>query len=410
MSAPVGPQFPGSALLEVVAVMDRLRSPGGCAWDAAQTHASLAPYAVEEGHEVAEAAEAGDPAALRGELGDLLLQVVFHARVAQEHADEPFGIDDVATTLVAKLRRRHPHVFAAGDGPAPDADGVAAGWEVVKAAERGDRSAFDGVPVALPALQRAHKVLQRAERVGADVPAAAVVPAGGDLGDHLLALVQGARERGEDAEASLRAAVRRLEDGARAVEHSARAAEITPETEDWTWVLQRPCPQCGLDASAVAVADLPGRLIASAATWRPRLLGPDPARRPTPTTWSPLEHGAHVRDVLRLAHVRLSLLLEQEDPVFADGDQDATAVQDRYAEQDPARVATEVGRAAEELAALLGQLPPSEDASPRQRPGRRSNGSKVTVASLGRYVLHDLVHHEQDVAAAAPGPAADDGP
>ncbi len=219
------PPAPGAALLEVVAVMDRLRSPGGCPWDAAQTHASLAPYAVEEGHEVAEAAESGDLAALREELGDLLLQVVFHARVAAEHPTEPFDVDDVARTLVAKLRRRHPHVFGTGTGTGAgagrglDAAGVEASWEELKAAERGARSALDGVPASLPALARAQEVLGRAERIGGvPGPRRAEVPAGVELGEHLLALAQAARERGEDAEAQLRAAVRRLEQRARSHE------------------------------------------------------------------------------------------------------------------------------------------------------------------------------------------------
>ncbi|WP_246071762.1 MazG family protein [Miniimonas arenae] len=223
-----------SALLDVVAVMDRLRSPGGCPWDAEQTHASLAPYAVEEAHEVAEAAEAGDLPALREELGDLLLQVLFHARVAQEAPDgEAFDLADVASVLAAKLRRRHPHVFAVGpDGPSvTDADGVNRQWDAIKAAERADRSGggergdgagapasvLDGVPATLPALMRAQKVLGRARKAGiavgpvfGDDPVDPEDPddAASEIGAELLAVVARAAAAGVDAEAALRAQVR----------------------------------------------------------------------------------------------------------------------------------------------------------------------------------------------------------
>lgn len=139
----------GARLLELVEVMDRLRSPGGCPWDAEQTHESLAPYAVEEAFELAEAIEGGDRDELADELGDVLLQVAFHARVAQEHPDAPFDIDDVAGRIVAKLRRRHPHVFA--DVHAPSAADVEANWEAIKAAEKPERTGpLDGVPAGLP--------------------------------------------------------------------------------------------------------------------------------------------------------------------------------------------------------------------------------------------------------------------
>ena len=140
---------PGSRLLDVVAVMDRLRSPGGCPWDAEQTHESLVMYLIEESHEAAEAIESGDREHICEELGDVLLQVAFQSRVAQEHAQEPFDIDDVAGTLVDKLVRRHPHVFADGDASTPEE--VEARWEQIKAAERAadpwrrrDRSAAAG--------------------------------------------------------------------------------------------------------------------------------------------------------------------------------------------------------------------------------------------------------------------------
>ncbi len=174
---------PGSALLELVAVMDRLYSPGGCPWDAEQTHRSLLPYLIEEAYEVVDAVEGltadGNPAAadaeLAEELGDLLLQVVFHARVAQGRA--AFDIDDVAGAIVAKLRRRHPHVFPDGSGersggePPTDAVAVQAGWEQIKRAEKPDRGPVDGIPRHLPALARADKLLGRAERAGLATPA-----------------------------------------------------------------------------------------------------------------------------------------------------------------------------------------------------------------------------------------------
>ncbi len=125
---------PGARLLDVVAVMDRLRSPGGCPWDAAQTHETLLPYLAEEATEYADAVASGDRRHMAEELGDVLLQVAFHARVAEEDPDEPFGIDDVAAGLVAKLVRRHPHVFA--DGSASTPEEVEAQWERIKAEER----------------------------------------------------------------------------------------------------------------------------------------------------------------------------------------------------------------------------------------------------------------------------------
>ncbi|WP_026075162.1 MazG family protein, partial [Cellulomonas massiliensis] len=193
------PPAPGAALLELVAVMDRLRSPGGCPWDARQTHASLVPYALEEAYELAEAIEADDRAGVREELGDLLLQVVFHARVAQEDGDDPFDVDDVARDLVAKLVRRHPHVFA--DARAADDDeGLHVQWDALKKQEKQRASALDGVPLALGALARAQKLAGRAERAGLELPA----PAGDTLGDRLLALVLEARRAGVDAEGELR--------------------------------------------------------------------------------------------------------------------------------------------------------------------------------------------------------------
>ncbi len=207
------PDLPGARLLDLVAVMDRLRSPGGCPWDARQTHASLVEYLVEEAYETVEAIETEDDDALREELGDLLLQVVFHARLAQEHA-RPWSVDDVADGIVAKLVSRHPHVF--GDGDATTAEQVEATWAQLKSAEKGRESVTDGIPLALPSLVLATKLLRRSEPVGLE-PApepvrsaadSAVAAVGGDYGPLLLALVARARADGVDPEAALREAVR----------------------------------------------------------------------------------------------------------------------------------------------------------------------------------------------------------
>ncbi|MFC3686869.1 MazG family protein [Aquipuribacter hungaricus] len=209
-------EAPGAALLDVVAVMDRLRSPGGCPWDAEQTHESLTRYLVEETYEVLDAVEAldGTPAAeaeLAEELGDVLLQVVFHARVAAGRG--AFDVDDVARTLAAKLRRRHPHVF--GDEQARTGEAVQARWDELKAQEKPARGPVDGIPRHLPALARADKLLQRLERAGLPVPAA---PDGATteqdrVGEELLAAVVRARAAGVDPEAALRARVRSVESG-----------------------------------------------------------------------------------------------------------------------------------------------------------------------------------------------------
>ncbi len=203
---------PGSAVLDLVAVMDRLRSPGGCPWDAEQTHASLVPYALEEAYEVAEAVETGTREDLIEELGDLLLQVVFHARLGQEW-DEPFGLDEIATGITGKLRRRHPHVFA--DVEAATAAQVSANWEQIKQEEKQRASVFDGVPVGLPALARAEKVLGRFERAGLPVPPPEDEAS---IGRALLGLAGQARRLGLDPEAELRAAVRAIEETGRQLE------------------------------------------------------------------------------------------------------------------------------------------------------------------------------------------------
>ena len=162
---------PGAALLRLVEVMDTLRV--SCPWDAKQTHETLAPYLIEECYEALEALEDGDPVALRDELGDVLLQVVFHARVAAERTDGTgFNIDDVATGIVEKLIRRHPHVFS--DVQVSGAEDVKRNWDAIKAAERGGRegalpTALGSVPFGQPALSLAAQLQRRAERAG--VPA-----------------------------------------------------------------------------------------------------------------------------------------------------------------------------------------------------------------------------------------------
>jgi len=161
--------LPGARLLDAVAVMDRLRSPGGCPWDAEQTHTSLMPYLLEEAYEAYQTLEDGDPDALRDELGDVLLQVLFHARIAAE--DAGWSIDDVAEGLVDKLVRRHPHVFGAVS--VEGAEQVQANWDAIKAAEAGGGSTVARVPLALPALSLAAKVQKRAAKAG--LPAGAVV-------------------------------------------------------------------------------------------------------------------------------------------------------------------------------------------------------------------------------------------
>ena len=205
--------LPGARLLDLVATMDWLRAPGGCPWDAEQTHQSLTTYLLEETYETLEAIETGDRGHLREELGDLLLQVVFHARIAAEHQVEPWSVDDVAGDIVDKLVRRHPHVFGPDAGARTAAD-VEATWHTAKAAEKGRESAVEGVPMTLPALSLAAKLLHRAESHGVQVAVA-----GGDgVGDRLLQLVVRARAEGLDPEAELRAAARRLAEQIRAAE------------------------------------------------------------------------------------------------------------------------------------------------------------------------------------------------
>ncbi len=199
---------PGARLLDVVAVMDRLRSEGGCPWDAKQTHQSLMPYLLEEAYETYEALETGNLAHLREELGDLLLQVVFHARIS---AETGWDIDDVAGDLVDKLVRRHPHVFAGA--PADDLEGS---WEALKAAEKGRTSVTEGIPLGQPALALAAKLQRRAEKLG--VP---VLSHGGHegVGGELWSLVERCRAEGLDPEVELRTVARAFRDRLAALEN-----------------------------------------------------------------------------------------------------------------------------------------------------------------------------------------------
>ena len=160
-------------------------------------------------------------------------------------------------------------------------------------------------------------------------------------------------------------------------------------------MLDARCSACGLDAGEVPPPLVPGLLRENAAAWPAVLSRPDAGVRPDPTTWSPLEYGCHVRDVFLLFDTRLRLMLEQDDPLYDNWDQDATAVQERYGQQDPARVAAELVAAADVLCDRFTALTPGQ----WQRPGRRSDGARFTVESFARYLLHDPVHHLHDVTA-----------
>ncbi|KAA9158917.1 DinB family protein [Amycolatopsis acidicola] len=168
---------------------------------------------------------------------------------------------------------------------------------------------------------------------------------------------------------------------------------ITPDTKDWTWVLRRPCAECGLDTSSFDPQDVPNLLRDNAKAWRPVLERADARERPDEQTWSPLEYACHVRDVCRLFLVRLDLMLTKDDPPFANWDQDETAVRERYQEQDPLRTADELEEAAEKLADAFARVSGEQ----WQRTGKRSDGADFTVESFARYFIHDPVHHLHDV-------------
>jgi hypothetical protein len=170
-------------------------------------------------------------------------------------------------------------------------------------------------------------------------------------------------------------------------------APITPDTKDWTWVVERRCPECGFDAPSVHVAGAGALVRANAAAWLHVLREPEARDRPRPDVWSPVEYACHVRDVYRLYDERLALMLAQDDPLYPNWDQDAAAVAERYDLQDPAVVSDELGMAGARIATSFDRVGAAEWG----RTGRRSDGATFTVDSFCRYFLHDIVHHLHDV-------------
>ena len=169
---------------------------------------------------------------------------------------------------------------------------------------------------------------------------------------------------------------------------------IVPDTKDWTWVLRRPCSECGFDTQGFAVQAVPEMIMANAAAWQDTLTGPGDARiRPAPGKWSAVEYGCHVRDVFRLYDQRLELMLSQDDPLFPNWDQDETAVAERYQDQDPAEVAVALSEAGQAIAGRFAGVTGAQ----WQRTGRRSDGASFTVETFARYFIHDPVHHLHDV-------------
>ena len=203
----------GSQLQRLVEVMDTLRSPGGCPWDAEQTHESLLKYLLEESYEFVDAVQSGNRVDMREELGDVLLQVYFHARMAQEHPTDPFSIEDVAQGIADKLIRRHPHVFAGVE--VRDSQEVLENWEEIKKKEKGRTSPLDGVAMAQPALPLVEKLMYRAEKYNVEVATPDSVSLDGKaddgaVGQALLAVIAWANSNGIDAEAALRKEAMRI--------------------------------------------------------------------------------------------------------------------------------------------------------------------------------------------------------
>ena len=203
----------GSQLQRLVEVMDTLRSPGGCPWDAEQTHESLLKYLLEESYEFVDAVQSGNRVDMREELGDVLLQVYFHARMAQEHPTDPFSIEDVAQGIADKLIRRHPHVFEGVE--VRDSQEVLENWEEIKKKEKGRTSPLDGVAMSQPALPLVEKLLYRAEKYNVDVkvPDSVSIDGAADesaVGQALLAVIAWAHANGIDAEAALRKEAMRI--------------------------------------------------------------------------------------------------------------------------------------------------------------------------------------------------------
>ena len=197
----------GSQLHRLVEVMDKLRSPGGCPWDGEQSHESLLKYLLEESYEFVDAVQSGNRNDMREELGDVLLQVYFHARIAEEDPSDPFSIQDVAQSIADKLIRRHPHVFA--DVEVRDSVEVLHNWEAIKKVEKGRISALDGIAFSQPALPLIEKLLYRAATYDVDVviPDAIKIDGLADektVGQALLTVIAWAHANGVDAEAALR--------------------------------------------------------------------------------------------------------------------------------------------------------------------------------------------------------------
>ena len=202
-----------SELLRLREVMDKLRSPGGCPWDAEQSHSSLLKYLLEESYEFIEAVEDNDRDAMQEELGDILLQVYFHSRMAEEDKINPFTIEDVANGVVEKLIRRHPHVFS--DVKSTSSAEVLENWEVQKAVEKGRTSVIDGVPLAQPSLPLATKILYRIKKLGSQLPVNKPISIPDDItqdqfGELLVGLIAQAVEKDIDPDAALRGAAKSL--------------------------------------------------------------------------------------------------------------------------------------------------------------------------------------------------------
>lgn len=215
---------PGAELLDAVHVMDLLRSPGGCPWDAEQSHESLRKYLVEETYELLDAIEQRDREVLREELGDVLLQVLFHARIAAEDDADPFGIDEVASALVSKLVSRHPHVFSDGEALG-DSDSQQLRWEELKQREKQRESVVDGVALGQPAVALAAKLAQRARR--GEIPDD-LLPQGDSIGEALFATAAAATLAGYDPEDELRSCALDFDRRVRAAESAARERGLDP--------------------------------------------------------------------------------------------------------------------------------------------------------------------------------------
>jgi len=200
-----------SHLQRLVEVMDRLRSPGGCPWDAEQTHESLIKYLLEESYEFIDAIETDDRAGMREELGDVLLQVYFHSRIAQDHPTDPFTIEDVAGAIADKLISRHPHVFE--NLEVSGTDEIIENWEAIKAREKGRTSAIDGIAMAQPALPLVAKILYRAEKYNVDLHVdeySSEKATEKSVGEALASVIAWAHENGIDPENALRAQAREM--------------------------------------------------------------------------------------------------------------------------------------------------------------------------------------------------------